>query len=164
MDYKYLISDKLALGYGSKYQLLRMLGWHRNDFNNAIAKAADTSNIISWLDFKYNGSEDKELLNFDFIDELKDEWKQYWVCGPSGLNWDAIGITDDGTYILLEAKANIDELESTSNGKIESKEKNNAVISNFLEENGIKRHAGDWNDKCYQMANRIIALDFLIKR
>ena len=34
--YKKNINGKLALGYGSKYQLLRMLGWHRKDFTNKV--------------------------------------------------------------------------------------------------------------------------------
>lgn len=67
MAYKKNISDKLALGYGSKYQLLRMLGWHRNEFNKSVSKVASISSNINWLDFEFNGPEDKELLNFDFI-------------------------------------------------------------------------------------------------
>ena len=40
-DFKYSknINGKLALGYGSKYQLLRMLGWHREDFTNKVKNA-----------------------------------------------------------------------------------------------------------------------------
>ena len=71
--YRKLISDKLALGYGSKYQLLRMLGWHRNFFNKAISESAKISENINWFDFDFNGPEDKELLNIDFIEELKNK-------------------------------------------------------------------------------------------
>lgn len=164
MAYKKNISDKLALGYGSKYQLLRMLGWHRNELNKAISESALTSSEINWFDFHFNGPEDKELLNFDFIDELKDEWRDYWMCGVAGLNWDAVGKTSDGTYILVEAKAHIKELESSAGGGKKSKEKNNAVINNFLKENRINKDAEDWNQNCYQLTNRLIALDFLEKK
>lgn len=163
MAYKKNISDKLALGYGSKYQLLRMLGWHRNEFNKAVSEVASISSNINWLDFEFNGPEDKELLNFDFISQLKDEWRNYWKCGAAGLNWDAVGITDDGVYVLVEAKAHVKELESSSGGSNKSKESNNKVIDNYLKSNGIKRTAEDWNNKCYQLANRLIALDFLEK-
>lgn len=162
--YKRNICDKLALGYGSKYQLLRMLGWHRNEFNKSIAKSADVNEDINWFDFKFNGPEDKELLNFDFLDNLKDEWRNYWTCGPVGLNWDAVGISKDGTLILVEAKAHVGELKSSSGGKKESKEKNNKIISNYLKKYGINRTADDWNKDFYQLANRLIAIDFLHER
>ena len=161
MSFKKNISDKLALGYGSKYQLLRMLGWHRNDFNNAIAIVAGIDSDINWLDFSFNGPEDKELLNFDFIPELKNEWRKYWACGVSGLNWDAVGKTHDGIYVLIEAKAHVGELKSSAGGKKQSKKNNNIVINSFLKKYHINKAAEDWNKDCYQLANRLIALDFL---
>ena len=163
MAFKKNISDKLALGYGSKYQLLRMLGWHRNAFNSAIAEAASIDSNINWFDFKFNGPEDKELLNFDFIDNLKDEWREYWSCGISGLNWDAVGKASDGTYVLVEAKAHIKELESSAGGGSKSKTNNGRIINKYLKENNVKKTADDWNKNCYQLANRLIALDFLEK-
>lgn len=161
MNYKRNISDKLALGYGSKYQLLRMLGWHRNEFNKAICDCIGISGDINWLDFKFNGSEDKELLNFEFIPEINNEWKNYWSCGDFGLNWDAVGITNDGTYILVEAKANIKELESNASGNKKSINKNNQVFLNLIKKYKIERTPEDWNQQCYQLANRIVAVDFL---
>lgn len=164
MGFKRNISDHLALGYGSKYQLLRMLGWHRNAFNKAISEAANVDDDINWLDFRFNDCEDKELLNFDFIKELKDDWRNYWACGSSGLNWDAIGITKDGTYILVEAKAHVCELKSSSGGSSASKEKNNLVMKALMEENGVKKRVSAWNNDCYQLANRLVALDYLTKK
>lgn len=108
--YETNINGKLALGYGSKYQLLRMLGWHRNNFNKSICRALNLKDDkIEWLDFGYKGPCDSELLNVDFI-ELKDKWRKYWACGLRGLNWGAIGIASDETYILVEAKAHEGEL------------------------------------------------------
>lgn len=164
MAYKKNISDKLALGYGSKYQLLRMLGWHRNYFNEGIGTLTGVSKDINWFDFEFNGPEDKELLNFDYIENLNKEWREYWVCGAAGLNWDAVGKSSDGTLILVEAKAHIKELNSSSGGSSKSKQRNNLVIEKYLKENNIDRCAEDWNKDCYQLANRLIALDFLLKR
>lgn len=164
MKYKKNISDRLALGYGSKYQLLRMLGWHRNEFNEAIATCAGINKDINWLDFEFNGSEDKELLNFDFISEVKDEWKRYWSCGLGGINWDAIGLTKDGTYVLVEAKAHISELVSSSCGGKISKENNDKKIEYVLKKYNINKTPNDWNVECYQLANRIVALDFLLSK
>ena len=155
------ISDKLALGYGSKYQLLRMLGWHRNEFNDAIAQSAHISSNINWLDFRFNGPEDKELLNFDFIDSLKAEWRNYWACGATGLNWDAVGVTEDGTYVLVEAKAHIGEMKSSASGSEKSKKSNNQVITKTINKYGVQRTAEDWNRDVYQLANRLVAVDFL---
>ena len=164
MSYRKNISDKLALGYGSKYQLLRMLGWHRNEFNNALAQSANISSNINWLDFRFNGPEDKELLNFDFIESVKTEWRQYWACGPAGLNWDAVGITEDGTYVFVEAKANIDEMKSAPGGIEKSKNSNNQVIAKVINKYGVSKTAEDWNRDIYQLANRLVAIDFLIEK
>jgi len=164
MTFRKNISDKLALGYGSKYQLLRMLGWHRNELNHAIASSCGIDSNINWFDFKFNGAEDKELLNIDFIDDLKDEWKNYWACGTGGLNWDAVGLSIDGTYVLVEAKAHIGELKSSAGGSEASKEKNNQVISNILAKYGINKTSDDWNKDCYQLANRLVAVDFLLNK
>lgn len=164
MNYKKNISDKLALGYGSKYQLLRMLGWHRNEFNHTIAQSAHISSNINWLDFRFNGPEDKELLNFDFIETVKDEWREYWKCGFTGLNWDAVGITEDETYVFVEAKANSEELKSSSGGSEKSIESNNRVIEKVIKKYSVQKTAEDWNRDVYQLANRLVAIDFLIQK
>ena len=140
-----------------------MLGWHRNDFNEQIASITGVNKNINWFDFEFNGSEDKELLNFDFIPAINEKWKERWVCGINGINWDAVGLSSDGTYILVEAKAHIKELESSAGGSSSSKEKNNKAIHHVLEKYNINKEPEDWNNNCYQLANRIVALDFLLE-
>ena len=163
MSYNKII-DGMGLGYGSKYQLLRLLGWHRNDFNKRILDSVGLLGNINWIDFGYNGSQDKELLNFDFIPEISEEWKQFWVCGNTGINWDAVGILDDGTYILVEAKAHIDEVRNYPSGSCRSQEKNNLRIKAFLEKYNIDTTVEAICNGHYQLANRLVALDFLISR
>ena len=162
MEYKKNINGKLALGYGSKYQLLRMLGWHRNEFNEIIAKTLKLeNNNIKWFDFAYNGPCDSELLNLDFIDDLKDKWRTVWKCGGSGINWDAVGQSSDGTYIFLEAKAHLSELNSSAGGSDESVNHNKKIIQEFLYKYDIPKSEDEWSDNYYQLANRLIITDYV---
>jgi len=160
------ICDKLALGYGSKYQLLRMLGWHRNELNEAIAESAKVDSEINWLDFTFNGPEDKEILNFEFIPGINKEWTTYWACGKGGINWDAVGISKDGTIILVEAKAHLGELKGAgADWKDPDTIANNTkVITTVQKEYEINGSVSNWTGAGYQLANRIIALDFLLKK
>ena len=161
MSYKKNINGKLALGYGSKYQLLRMLGWHRNDFNSIVAKTLNIDENINWLDFEYNGPCDDELLNLDFIVPLKSKWKEYWKCGNGGLNWDAVGLTCDGTYIFVEAKTHLTELNTAAGGSQKSIEHNKMRINDFIEKYGINSSAEKWIENHYQLANRLVITDFM---
>lgn len=160
------INGKLALGYGSKYQLLRMLGWHRNELNSVLSQRLNVDGNINWLDFGFAGPCDKELLNLDFIPELKDSWRDYWMCGGpnNGLNWDAVGISSDGTYILVEAKAHLKEFDSRASGKSESRTKNNQKINLFLQKYKINSSADSWSTNFYQFANRLVITDYVLSR
>ena len=161
MAYQKIINGGLALGYGSKYQLLRMLGWHRDDFNSKVKKALNMENNIHWYDFKYDKACDKELLNLEFIPELDEEWKQYWACGRGGVNWDAVGVTGDGTYILVEAKAHPSEMINSAACKGKSLANNTAKIAKFIEKHKINAKAEEWLNDYYQLANRLVIADFL---
>lgn len=165
--YKRNISDHLALGYGSKYQLLRMLGWHREEFNEIIADG-DSANI-TWKDFKFNGSEDHELMNAEFLDkETESDWENIWPTneGKNGLNWDAVG-TDDKTWYLIEAKARLVEFGSAKEGggkKQENQDKVNEAFTAFQKCYNITTQV-DWrNGTFYQIANRLVFLEFLKKK
>lgn len=163
-EYKKVINGGLALGYGSKYQLLRMLVWHRHDFDNYIKEAVDLDFKIDWFDFHYRYRKDGEPLNLEFIPELDCKWKKYWSCGSNGLNWDAVGKMDNGTYILIEAKANIIELHSSIGGNEWSQGKNTSKIQKFLTKYKIETTARDFIENNYQLANRLVALNYLLQR
>ena len=162
--YSKIINGQLALGYGSKYQLLRMLGWHRHDFTEKIKAATGIQGDVQWLDFEYSGPCDKELLNLDFIPEVKEEWRHDWMCGRGGINWDAVGIADDGTYVLVEAKAHIQEMKSAAGGNSRAKEHNSRRIAAFMDKHGIQAPIEAWTDEAYQLANRLVITDFLLSR
>lgn len=163
MSYQKIIGG-MGLGYGSKYQLLRMLGWHRNDFNKQISASVGLSKDISWIDFGYSGSLDTELMNFDFIPQISKEWKDFWACGSGGINWDAVGLACDGTYILVEAKAHIGEMKSTPCGSDSSKKRNAKRIKELFEKYGVNTSVDIICRDNYQLANRLVATDFLISR
>lgn len=164
MTYKKNINGKLALGYGSKYQLLRMLGWHRTDFNNRINEVLGLNSDIHWFDFKYAGPCDKELLNLEFIPALNDEWKSFWACGTAGINWDAAGVTEDGTYILVEAKAHLSEMKNSASCSKGALANNSSRIADFIEKYGIDSTPEIWVKDFYQVANRLVITDFLQER
>ena len=170
MTFKRNINGKLALGYGSKYNLLRMLGWHRNELNTIVGDAIECNpDHIKWLDFGYSGQfDDKEPMNFSFINQdFNNEWLEYWQGGSrndTGLNWDAIGKCDD-TYILIEAKAHIEELDDKT-GCGASQPARSIIekrVKEFLAEHNIpfnKEHLG----LDYQLMNRLVALSYLHKK
>ena len=166
MSFQKNINDKLALGYGSKYQLLRMLGWHRNELNKILSQTLNVDKNIEWFDFEFAGPCDNELLNLDFIPELKNDWREYWTCGRAngGLHWDAVGRSADGTFILVEAKAHLRELNSSAGGKAESQTKNNQRIDLFLQKYKINSSAEIWSTKFYQLANRLVITDYLLSK
>jgi len=167
MNFKKVFNDKLAFGYGSKYQLLRMLGWHRNELNKEVSKATGFTNDINWLDFNFDGPFDKEIKNADFINELATKWKEYWACGStSGLNWDAIGVTSNNEYIPIEAKAYINEFinkKDKDGSKSEESKKNHLKrVQDLIDKYQINDKASNWINHHYQLANRLVFVDFLI--
>lgn len=87
------------------------------------------------------------------------ELERFWP--TKGPQWDALAHTNEGSIILVEAKANIPEIVSSETGAGEiSKELINKSLyetKNFLNiENNI-----DWSGKFYQYTNRLAHLYFL---
>ena len=85
--------------------------------------------------------------------------ERFWP--TKGPQWDALAHTNEGSIILVEAKANIPEIVSSETGAGEiSKELINKSLyetKNFLNiENNI-----DWSGKFYQYTNRLSHLYFL---
>ena len=160
---------KLGYGYGSEFHLLRLLGRHRSSFDLKILQALGYSNKkIEWLDYKYDSKKlipDKEYVGIDFLENsadyksLKDSWRNYWPSSNNAQNWDAI-CKIDNEWILIEAKAHKDEMNSNS----KASKKSRIFISERFDE--IKAKYGitsqnDWNKNYYQKANRILFLEYL---
>ena len=169
---------EMALGYGSEFHLLRWLGRHRGRFTEKVCEAARRGwRHIDWLDFGFADGRlvpDSELCGIDFLPAGSEERKKvvheikegqyHWanVSSERMMNWDAVGIADDGTYILAEAKAHTEEI----GGKCKAKsQKSRSQIEHALSLPmscfGIKSDANWLDSDYYQLANRLYMVSLL---
>jgi hypothetical protein len=110
---------------------------------------------------------DGELKGLDFLrpdDAARQNWKQFWPQQGNPPNWDAVArISRNGIieWLLVEAKANVQELRSSCNAKAEG---GRPMIARTLA--AVKSVVGvsedrDWLNGYYQYCNRIAVLEFL---
>jgi len=159
---------EMGLGYGSEYQLLRFLGHHRNELNEIIARSIDSEDVIEWFDFPYNLkriSLDGEYTGMNFMknhrgySEIVESWSELWPPNGSPPNWDAIAVTGE-TFLLVEAKAHLGEIVSSSGASDDSRLIIGKAFDQFKAKYKIQC-ANDWFKKYYQLANRLVCADFL---
>ena len=168
---------EIGYGYGSEYQLLRMLGHHRNFLNSQIQKILGTREEIQWADYPVNDSKislDGEWKGIDFffsenkeeLSKIKNSWDKYWPSSTKSQNWDGI-FKVGSTWYLVEAKAHAGEVKSQC--KAESSESRELILKAF--EDTIKwlnssSNPQDWlkdNFNSYQLANRLAFINFCRK-
>jgi hypothetical protein len=109
---------RMGNGYGSEYHLLRILGRHRDYFNQRLLHLI-AAKEVEWLDFPFDSkspTKDREWKGLDFVEDQRastiSEWEKWWPLGRGIHNWDAVGRINLGTaweWLLVEAKANIEE-------------------------------------------------------
>lgn len=162
---------KMGNGYGSEFHLLRYLGYHRHDLNRAVEKETG-GRMIEWLDFAFGGEGkfDGEWKGLDFVpsaSDVKSAWAKFWPQTGNVPNWDAVGRlqSDAGAeYLLVEAKAHVEELRSSCSAK---KEGGLGRIQEALEAttraNGFTGTVEGWLNPYYQYANRLVHLHFLLQ-
>lgn len=173
---------KIGYGYGSEWHLLRYLGYHRNYLNQEIDNQLGLK-VIKWLDFNFSGLTerfklDNEYKGLSFLDEEKhsnilSDWRDYWPTSGNQQNWDAIGKATSDTeeqWVLVEAKANLEECKSSTQAKPASENGGRDKIIDALRE-PIRAFTGSsetdpeiWLNKYYQYANRLAVLHFLDKQ
>ncbi len=124
---------------------------------------------IEWLDFKFKHGDkwpDAELKGLEFIEDsrIQQKWAIFWPVGGGIHNWDAVGLINPGEdqeFLLLEAKAHIQEIKSDckakDTGSIKKIRKAFEVVKKAL---GVS-HDRDWMKGYYQSTNRIASLYFL---
>ena len=163
---------RMGNGYGSEAHLLRYLGRHRDLLNKKCLQVLGGKSI-HWLDFNFDCSKtwkDSELKVLDFLGKdhlVQDAWSEFWPQRGGIHNWDAVGILDTGfseDWILVEAKANIEEIQSSCKAK-EGGSGYKKIVDAFRvvkEDLGVPEEA-DWMNGYYQYANRIAALHFLAR-
>jgi hypothetical protein len=160
---------EMGIGYGSECHLLRYLGRHRNRFDEYVLNATD-ADTIAWLDYPFDSSKtwlDGEFTGLDFLKSkhpARREWANVWPRQGNPPNWDAVGrIRRNGAneWLLVEAKANVQELKSSCKAKEEG---GRPLIARTLA--AVKSKLGvaedrDWLNGYYQYCNRIAVLEIL---
>jgi hypothetical protein len=162
--------------YGSEFHLLRMLGRHRDFFNKKVLGVTGAY-AIEWCDFPSGEIRrdkkgniigwDREWEHLGFMpdgDPARTAWDTAWPTHRTGHNWDAIGrlsYRGSSEWLLVEAKANIEELRSNCGAK---DQRSLDVIRDTL--NRTKSALGvpencDWIKSYYQFCNRVAALNFM---
>lgn len=163
------VSD-IGLGYGSKWHLLRYLGWHRQALAEAIGRVIHGSEGVDWLDFPFDQAKkpsgDGEWQSLDFLgdegQEVRNAWRQVWPHGGGIQTWDAVARIRVGPaqeWLLVEAKAHVEELTSNCGavGRLAMVER---ALTSTKVTLGVSADR-DWLKGYYQYANRIAALHFL---
>lgn len=158
----------LGAGYGSECHLLRYLGRHRRAFDERVS-AAIGGTVLEWLDFHFDPSQvwpDGERRGLDFVDDaaVQAAWRAWWPQGRGIHHWDAVGRYAAGNetgWLLVEAKANVEELASDCKAKPEGgRAQIEAALAETKQALGVDA-SRDWLRGHYQAANRIAALHFL---
>ncbi len=164
---------EIGLGYGSEWQLLRMLGHHREYFFKELRSQLHLpqDSEIHWLDYGFDEkkvSGDKEYIKRGFFEKIPEIFTPKIIADIDkdrfgiklNQNWDGIFWVGKVVY-LVEAKAHIKELFSDC----QSDNKNSlSVIDGYFKETreffNISSN-NDWKKTYYQMANRVAFLKLL---
>jgi hypothetical protein len=105
---------------------------------------------------------DAEFLKLVGLEEFSGALAEFWP--RHGPQWDALGVTDRGDVLLVEAKAHIAEMCSPgTQASAKSKDRIRGALSETAFAVGAKPRAA-WADVFYQLANRLAHLHFLRSR
>lgn len=164
---------QIGHGYGSEWQLLRMLGHHREHFFQELKKQLGLSSDseIHWLDYGFddkNVSGDKEYKQRGFFEaipeiftpEVMAKFKKDDFGNILKQNWDGIFWVDKTVY-LVEAKAHVKEIESNCQSDDQNSISKIDSCFNKTKEYFKIISNNDWKKTYYQMANRIAFLKLL---
>lgn len=103
---------------------------------------------------------DASFLTVLGLEHLRTELRDFWPAG--GPQWDALGLTNDGGVLLVEAKAHVGEMCSPGTGASEA---SRMIITERLtrlsERLGARADHAPWTEHFYQLANRLAHLQFL---
>jgi hypothetical protein len=92
--------------------------------------------------------------------DLSAALKQFWPAG--GPQWDALGRTDQGDILLVEAKAHVGEMCSPPTAASNfSRERIRQRLDEVALRLGARAMRAPWTDFFYQLGNRIAHLEFL---
>lgn len=165
---------KIGHGYGSEWHLLRYLGYHREYLTKRILHHIGGQSL-AWLDFRFlppnkSHKHDGEHIGLNFLGgtQVHQAWRSFWPQSGNSQNWDALGkirVNGQQEWLLVEAKAHLNELESPCKAKKQkSKDKINAALSQTIGSFcSSPAPLENWLSPYYQYANRLAMLHFLMK-
>jgi hypothetical protein len=173
------MSVNIGSGYGSEFHLMRYMARYRNYLDSMVEKETG-GKVIEWLDFASGNDEeynlanptkiklpDHEIVGIDFLKnerlDLVMKWKSFWPQTGNQQNWDAVGRMEiDGieNWLLIEAKAHIEEIKSDCGAKEPALSKINSALKTAFDHFGLLPNH-DLKKGYYQYANRIAVLYFL---
>jgi len=161
---------QIGHGYGSEWHLMQTMGRLRVHFDDEVKRTLGAESI-EWLDC--NGFEDgvglREHLQLDFLGlasaATREAWRVAWPQSGNVPNWDAVGkarVNGVDWWILVEAKASIQELHSKCNASSDSStRKIKAVFRSARRALGITTVKDEaWLEPYYQFCNRLAILSF----
>ena len=166
---------EMGLGYGSEYQLLRYLGHHRNELNKRIRDNTRLKGNLVWLDFPKDRNRlslDREYRGIEFLknkidqstfEKLRSKWNEYWSPHGNLPNWDGIIFHengDDKEWIIVEAKAHLEEIKSVTKSGTNLNIRN--AFAKTQKRFEIEICSDNWFGKYYQLANRLAFVSFLL--
>ena len=168
---------RIGHGYGSEWHLLRWMGRHRRKFDERVLKTLGREGArMEWEDFRLvkhrRMFQDAELKGVDFLDPTEysathEAWKEFWPQTGNAMNWDAVGWIagprGKRELLLVEAKAQVKEIESSCGAKAAGRAKIAKALGQVQSALGVPGSA-DWLSGYYQKANRIATVWFLNKQ
>ena len=121
---------------------------------------------VTWLsphrDDAFAEYRDGAFLDLLGAGDLRDDLAAFWPA--RGPQWDALGRSDRGDLLLVEAKAHVGEMFSPATGaSAGSRERIEAALSDTAAALGARPRAS-WSEVFYQYANRLAHLAFLRAR
>lgn len=137
-------------------------GWP--ELNDPIVDFLGGDREIEWLS-PLRGDVYAEYRDSAFLDRvglahLSPELADFWPA--RGPQWDALGVTDRGEVLLVEAKAHVAELCSPATAaRPASRQIIVSRLATCAERLGARAGHAPWTDHFYQLANRLAHLQFL---
>jgi hypothetical protein len=163
---------RISDGFGSEFHLLRYLGYHRRELNRAV-EVETGGRVLEWLDFAFGAERtfphlDEEWKGVDFVDRespVESAWRSFWPQTGNVPNWDAVGLLQSGAdveFLLVEAKAHVEEIRSSCSAKEEGGLRTiREALDATIKAHGFTVDVENWLRPYYQYANRLAHLHFL---
>jgi len=153
---------KMNANYGSELHLLRWMGRHRETFNRKVFETTGLR-VKEWFEFAFSSggkSYDVEIKGVSFLPtdirrKVEAHFPSRW---RNSMSWDAVGISEDGTYILIEAKAHAGELKSAKIDRASAEEIKTRL---YRLADSLGGDSAAWMGMYYQAANRIFVQHIL---